>query len=47
MEPMTRITFHILGSAGMALAETPEADKPRVRAEYAQVMAQLISGIRR
>jgi AcrR family transcriptional regulator len=47
MEPMTRITFHILGSAGMALAETPEADKPRVRSEYAQVMAQLISGIRR
>jgi AcrR family transcriptional regulator len=47
MEPMTHITFHILGSAGMALAEAPDADKPRTKAEYGQVIAQLISGVRR
>ncbi|MFE0021101.1 TetR/AcrR family transcriptional regulator [Amycolatopsis sp. NPDC059021] len=44
--PTTRITFHILGTAGMALAEASEEDKPRIRAEYAEVIGQLLSGIR-
>ncbi|MFE3448818.1 TetR family transcriptional regulator [Nonomuraea sp. NPDC059194] len=46
VEPMTRITFHILGAAGMALAEAPEADKPRVRAEYSTAIRQLLAGVR-
>ncbi|MFD1935620.1 MULTISPECIES: TetR/AcrR family transcriptional regulator [Nonomuraea] len=46
VEPMTRITFHILGAAGMALAEAPEADKRRVRDEYSQAIRQLLSGVR-
>lgn len=47
LEPMTRITFHILGAAGMALADTPAADKPRVRDEYSLVIAHLLNGVRR
>ncbi|AXB42800.1 TetR/AcrR family transcriptional regulator [Amycolatopsis albispora] len=41
-EPMTRLTFHLLGGAGLALAETAEADKPRVKAEYRQVILHLL-----
>ncbi|WP_433430687.1 TetR/AcrR family transcriptional regulator [Nonomuraea sp. CA-141351] len=47
LEPMTHITFHILGAAGMALAEASEADKPRVRAEYLQTIAYMLVGGRR
>ncbi|RJL34349.1 TetR/AcrR family transcriptional regulator [Bailinhaonella thermotolerans] len=46
LEPMTRITFHILGAAGMALAEAPEPDKARVRAEYRQAITHLLAGAR-
>jgi AcrR family transcriptional regulator len=46
LEPMTRITFQILGAAGMALAETPAPDKPQVKAEYLQVIGAMLSGIR-
>lgn len=47
LEPMARVTFHILGAAGMALAEAPERDKPRIRAEYEQVTKHLFSSARR
>ncbi|GAA4548045.1 TetR family transcriptional regulator [Amycolatopsis samaneae] len=46
LEPAARVTFHILGTAGMALAEASEEDKPKVRAEYAEVIGNLINGIR-
>jgi AcrR family transcriptional regulator len=47
LEPMTRITFNILGGAGMALAETTEAEKPAVKAAYFEVISTLLSGLRR
>jgi AcrR family transcriptional regulator len=47
MEPMARVTFNILGAAGMALAEAPDQDKSEVRAEYTQVIRSILSGIRR
>ncbi|MGW4469964.1 TetR/AcrR family transcriptional regulator [Nonomuraea sp. NPDC004354] len=46
LEPMTRISFHILGAAGMALAEASEADKPRVRDEYSRAIRHLLNGAR-
>ncbi|MDT0305698.1 TetR family transcriptional regulator [Streptomyces sp. DSM 44917] len=46
MEAAARVTFHVLGAAGMALAEAAEADKPRVRAEYSEVIDRLLSGLR-
>jgi hypothetical protein len=30
----------------MALAEAREQDKPRVKAEYAQVLSRLLGGVR-
>jgi len=47
MEPVTRITFNILGGAGMALAETTEEKKPEVKAAYFEVITTLLSGLRR
>lgn len=46
-EPATRITFHVLGAAGMALADTPERDKQRVKDEYAAVIRRMLTGMRR
>lgn len=46
LEPLVRITFHALGAAGLALAEAPAEDKPRVREEYGQVMAHLLTSVR-
>lgn len=46
-EPATRITFGVLGAAGMALADTPERDKQRVKGEYAAVIRRMLSGMRR
>lgn len=46
VEPMARITFHILGAAGMALADAGEADKLQVRAEYSAAISQLLAGVR-
>ncbi|MEU5879478.1 TetR family transcriptional regulator [Spirillospora sp. NPDC047279] len=43
MEPMARVIFHILGAAGMALAEAPDDDKPHVRDEYGLVIGHLLS----
>ncbi|MQY08828.1 TetR/AcrR family transcriptional regulator [Actinomadura macrotermitis] len=46
VEPMARVTFHIFGAAGMALADAAEGDKARVRAEYAQVIKGMLEGVR-
>jgi AcrR family transcriptional regulator len=45
LEPTARVTFHVLGAAGHALTEAPAADKPRVRAEYAEVIKRLLGGL--
>ncbi|WP_157253781.1 TetR/AcrR family transcriptional regulator [Nonomuraea typhae] len=45
-EPMTRITFHILGAAGMALAEAAEEDKERVKADYLTAISHLFGSAR-
>ncbi|MFD1051816.1 TetR/AcrR family transcriptional regulator, partial [Kibdelosporangium lantanae] len=42
----TRVTFAILGAAGLALAEAAGPDKSRVRAEYAELIQRMISGLR-
>ena len=42
----TRVTFAILGAAGLALAEAANQDKPRVRAEYRELIQRMISGLR-
>ncbi|MER6946746.1 TetR family transcriptional regulator [Nonomuraea sp. NPDC000554] len=47
LEPMARITFHILGAAGMALAEASAQDKLRVRDEYSLAIRHLLNGARR
>jgi AcrR family transcriptional regulator len=46
LEPATRITFSMLGAAGLALAEASEVDKPRVKAEYATLIGRLMYGLR-
>jgi len=45
-DPTVRVTFHAVGAAGMALAEAREQDKPRVKAEYAEVLSRLFGGMR-
>ncbi|MEY9890936.1 AcrR family transcriptional regulator [Catenulispora sp. MAP12-49] len=39
---MARAVFHLLGAAGIELALTPEADKARVKDEYAQVLRYML-----
>jgi AcrR family transcriptional regulator len=46
LEPSTRITFSMLSAAGLALAESSEVDKPRVKAEYATLIGRLMYGLR-
>lgn len=46
LETATRITFAMLGAAGLALAEASEAEKPAVKAEYTEVIARLMTGLR-
>lgn len=46
LDPTIRVTFHAVGAAGMALAEAREQDKPRVKAEYAEVLSRLLGGMR-
>ncbi|MGI5164764.1 TetR/AcrR family transcriptional regulator [Spirillospora sp. CA-253888] len=46
LAPTAHVIFRVLGAAGMALAEAPEQDKPRVREEYAQVIGRLLAGMR-
>jgi AcrR family transcriptional regulator len=46
LETLSRITFALLGAAGLALAEASDEDKPRVRGEYAALIGQLVLGLR-
>lgn len=46
VEPVSRIMFNVFGTAGMALAETPDADRGRVRDEYAGVIRHLLTSVR-
>lgn len=45
-EPLTRVVYTMLGAAGMALAEAADADKPRLKAEYAAVVGRMVSAMR-
>jgi hypothetical protein len=36
----------MLGGAGLALAEAPEADKPRLREEWSYLIRRTISALR-
>lgn len=40
-----RFTYWIIGGAGLTLAETPEADRPRVRDEWAMLIRQALGGL--
>ncbi|WP_072476356.1 TetR/AcrR family transcriptional regulator [Amycolatopsis australiensis] len=46
LEATTRLVFGMVGTAGMALAEASDADKPRVKAEYAAVIGRMAAGLR-
>ena len=46
VESTVKFSFWMLGGAGVTLAETPEADKPRVRDEFARLMRRTLRGLR-
>ncbi|MEV0403359.1 TetR/AcrR family transcriptional regulator [Actinoallomurus sp. NPDC050550] len=46
LDTTVRFAFWMLGGAGMALTETPEADRPRVRNEWSQLIRRSIGGLR-
>ena len=46
LEPTTRVTFHMLGAAGLALTEAPADEKARVKAEYFEVIRRMLGGLR-
>jgi hypothetical protein len=41
-----RFAFWMLGGAGLALAEAPEEDKPRLRDEWGYLIRRTITGMR-
>jgi AcrR family transcriptional regulator len=43
---LVRFSFWMLGGAGLALAEAPEADRPRLREEWRYLIGQTIAGLR-
>jgi len=43
---LVRFAFWVLGGAGLALAEAPEADKPRLHEEWRYLIRRTISGLR-
>ena len=43
---LVRFAFWMLGGAGLALAEAPEADKPRLREEWRYLIRRTISALR-
>ena len=43
---LVRFSFWMLGGAGLALAEAPEAGRPRLREEWWYLIRQTISGLR-
>lgn len=47
LETTTRLVFGMLGTAGMALAEASDVDKPQLKAEYTSVIGRMASGLRR
>jgi hypothetical protein len=42
---LVRFCFWMLGGAGLALAEAPEADRSRLREEWRYLIRQTISGL--
>ncbi|RSM45255.1 TetR family transcriptional regulator [Amycolatopsis balhimycina DSM 5908] len=46
LETTTRLVFGMLGTAGMALAEASDVDKPRLKAEYAATIGRMVSVLR-
>ena len=46
LETTTRLVFGMVGTAGMALAEASDVDKPRLKAEYAAVIGRMATGLR-
>jgi AcrR family transcriptional regulator len=43
---LVRFAFWMLGGAGLALAEAPEADKPRLRDEWSYLIRRTIAALR-
>jgi AcrR family transcriptional regulator len=46
VDSLVRFSFWILGGAGLALAEAPAADKPRLREEWRHLIRRTITGMR-
>ena len=46
VDTQVRYAFWILGGAGLALAEAPEADKARLRGEWGHLIRRTITGMR-
>ncbi len=46
LETTTQLVFGMLGTAGMALAEASDVDKPRLKTEYATVIGRMASALR-
>ena len=46
LETTTQIAFGMLGAAGQALSGAAPAEQPRIKAEYSEVMARLLTGLR-
>ncbi|MPZ80869.1 MAG: TetR family transcriptional regulator [Actinophytocola sp.] len=42
----TQLAFGMLGAAGQALSAAATADQPRIKAEYAEVMGRMLTGLR-
>jgi AcrR family transcriptional regulator len=45
-DSLVRFSFWMLGGAGLAVAEAPQEDKPRVRDEWRYLIGQAISSMR-
>jgi AcrR family transcriptional regulator len=45
VDTLVRFAFWMFGGAGLALAEAPQADKPRLRAEWAHLIRRSIAGL--
>jgi AcrR family transcriptional regulator len=45
-DSLVRFSFWMLGGAGLAVAEAPQEDKPRVRDEWRYLIGQAISALR-
>lgn len=46
LETTTQLAFGMLGAAGQGLAGASSGDKPRIKAEYRDVMGRLLAGLR-